>query len=155
MYAVETQKIPQKRVCAVLHVGPYDEVGPTFSKVVSLAAEHELWSDDDAMVGVHYDDPNIVDRDKLRCHAGVVVDVDAILPEGTEEVTLPGGVYAILHYQGPYTAINVAYDYLFGEWLPNSNYEPADAPCYERYMNDPEVVAAADLRTDILLPLKA
>ena len=59
----------------------------------------------------------------------------------------------MLKYKGPYDGIKVGYDHLFGNWLPKSGREPAEAPCYELYLNSPTDVAREDLLTEIYLPL--
>lgn len=46
------------------------------------------------------------------------------------------------------------YTWLFGTWLPESGEEAADAPCIEKYLNDPHTVPAAEWRREIWLPLR-
>lgn len=154
MFDVEIGPIPSRRLAALFHRGPYTEVGTCFEKLSAIATSRELWAQVHDMAAVHYDDPNVVAAADLRCHAGILLPDNMTLPEGLEEVPLTGGDHAILHYKGPYTAIKVAYDFLFGNWLPKSGHEPADAPCYELYLNNPADVAADELLTDILLPLR-
>ena len=55
---------------------------------------------------------------------------------------------------GPYAELDRAYTWLFGDWLPESGEEAADAPAVEEYLNDPRTVSPAELRTDIWLPLR-
>jgi AraC family transcriptional regulator len=50
--------------------------------------------------------------------------------------------------------MKAAYDWLYGEWLPQSGREPADAPAFEEYLNDPRSTPAPELRTNIYLPLR-
>ena len=105
------------------------------------------------MIGVHYDDPNVVAEAELRAHAGLWLSDGASIPDTLDTVTLPAGHCAVLHYKGPYTAIKVAYDYLYGDWLPKSGQEPADTPPYELYLNSPADTPESELLTDIYLPL--
>jgi AraC family transcriptional regulator len=60
----------------------------------------------------------------------------------------------VVTYKGPYSGLEAAYTALFGNWLPESGEEPADAPCYELYLNSPMDTAPEDLITEICLPLK-
>ena len=153
MYEVATDIAPNRRLAALLHKGPYTEVGHCFERLVTMATSLDLWPQVQGMAGVHYDDPNIVESADLRCHAGLIIAGETEIPDGLEEIKLAAGNHAVLHYKGPYTAIKVAYDYLFGQWLPGSGHEPADAPCYELYLNSPTDTAPDDLKTDIYLPL--
>ena len=69
-------------------------------------------------------------------------------------VRLAGGPYAVLRHTGPYAAMKAAYDWLYGDWLPRSGREPADAPVVEHYRNNPRDTPPAALVTDICLPLR-
>ena len=155
MFQVETRTLPERRLAALHHTGPYEGTGACFEELDRLATEHDLWPQVQGMVEVHYDDPATAPAAQLRAHAGLVDAGGLVVPEGLEAVALAGGEHAVLTYKGPYASIKVAYDYLFGKWLPGSGREPADAPCYEVYLNDPVEVAEEDLLTEICLPLKA
>lgn len=155
MFAVDLDKVPKRRLGAILHQGAYTGIGQCFEKLQATATAKNLWPRVRGMIAVHYDDPNVVDEKELRCHAGLLIDDEQSLPEGLEEVSLPAGECAILHYKGPYTAIKVAYDYLYGDWLPKSGREPADSPPYEVYINDPADTEESELLTDIVVPLAA
>jgi AraC family transcriptional regulator len=155
MFEVKTDTMPERRLAALLHTGPYEELGKSYEQLIQTATAENLWSRTAGMVGVHYSDPNVVSKSELRAHAGLVItDLDPV-PEGLEDVTLPAGPCAVLHYKGPYTAIKVAYDYLYGDWLPKSGKEPADLPPYEIYLNDPAETEESELLTNIVVPLQA
>ncbi len=113
-----------------------------------------LWYEARGMVGVYYDDPSSVKPADLRSHAGVAVGNALPLPEGLEDVRLPGGKTAVLRFKGHYSGLPAAYDYLYGVWLPQSGEEAADSPSYEFYVNSPMDTVAEDLLTDISVPLK-
>jgi AraC family transcriptional regulator len=50
-----------------------------------------------------------------------VADLENI-PAGMESFTLPGGLYAVFHYQGSSADIGI-FQYIFGVWLPASSYQ--------------------------------
>lgn len=155
MFEVEIKHAPARHIAALMHTGPYTEVGSCFEKLAGIASEAELWPKVKDMVGIHYDDPNVVSEADLRCHAGLSVPSDLPVPAELERVDLQRGTYAILHYEGPYTGIKIAYDFLFGKWLPESDHIPSDAPCYELYLNSQENTQPEELLTDIYLPIVA
>ena len=155
MFTVDLDKVPQRRLGALMHRGAYTGIGQCFEQLVATASAKNLWPRVQGTVAVHYDDPNIVDEKELRCHAGLVITDDKPLPAELEEISLPAGECAVLHYKGPYTAIKVAYDYLYGDWLPKSGREPADLPPYEVYLNNPKDTQESELLTDIVVPLAA
>ena len=75
------------------------------------------------------------------------------IPEGMHTFTLVGGLYAVFHYKGLSTDPSI-FRYIFGEWLPNSNYALDQRPHFEvlgaKYKNnDPES------EEEIWIPIKA
>lgn len=153
MYPVEIRTEPPRRLAALLHKGAYHEIGRTFEQFAALCETRSLWPQMGAVVAVSLDNPEVVPEADLRSYAGSEFRGDAV-PEPLKEVKLQGGKTAVLTYKGPYSGIASAYQSLFGTWLPNSGDEPADAPCYEVYLNSPRETAPDDLLTEICLPLK-
>ncbi|HSD06603.1 GyrI-like domain-containing protein [Flavobacterium sp.] len=58
-----------------------------------------------------------------------VSNFDNIPPE-MEAFTLKSGLYAVFNYKGLNTDDSI-YRYIFGEWIPNSNYELDNRPHFE------------------------
>ena len=67
---------------------------------------------------------------------------------------IPGGEYAVATHRGPYEGLGDTYAFLMGEWLPAHDHEPAQAPCFEVYWNNPQQTRPADLLTEIYVPLR-
>jgi AraC family transcriptional regulator len=70
-----------------------------------------------------------------------VSDFDTI-PENMEAHTLMGGLYAVFIYKGDSNNFHSTFQYIFGTWLPNSDYVLDDRPQFEimgeKYkLNDP------------------
>jgi AraC family transcriptional regulator len=76
------------------------------------------------------------------------------LPDGLEEMSVTKGDVAVLVFKGSYSGLKTAYNYLYGEWLPNSGREMRDEPSYEVYLNSPIDTAPEELLTQICVPLK-
>ncbi|WP_340817828.1 GyrI-like domain-containing protein [Methanolobus sp. WCC4] len=55
--------------------------------------------------------------------AAVEVSSHDVIPDGMEAYTLQGGKYAVFIHKGPASAFPKTMQYIFGEWLPNSEYE--------------------------------
>ncbi|WP_095590271.1 AraC family transcriptional regulator [Actibacterium ureilyticum] len=154
MYNVEITDQAARRLAALPHTGPYIEIGRAFESLGALCAARGLWPQVTGMAGVYYDDPDATPATDLRSHAGVIIGPDTVLEDPLVEVVLPAGPGAVLHFKGPYAGLKAAYDYLFGDWLPKSGRDPADAACYELYLNSPMDTAPEDLLTDICMPLR-
>lgn len=76
------------------------------------------------------------------------------LPDGMETLTLPAGLYAVFLYKGPASEGAPAFQYIFGEWLPTSDFLIDDRPHFEllgeKYSNNDR-----DSEEEIWIPVKA
>lgn len=154
MFNVEIETMPNARLGAVAHQGPYLEVGRAFEQVTMIAGSRNLWPHARGMMGLYYDDPNAVAAAELKSHAGLMLSDEAEMPDSLEEITVPGGKIARLRFTGPYAGLKAAYDYLYGVWLPESGEEPRDGPAMEIYLNSPADTAPEELVTDICMPIQ-
>lgn len=80
-----------------------------------------------------------------------VADFDTI-PDGMESFVLPGGLYAVFHYKGSSTDTKI-FQYIFGAWLPNSNYLLDNRPHFE-ILGDKYKNADPNSEEDIWIPIK-
>lgn len=55
--------------------------------------------------------------------AAVEVDTFNAIPDGMESYLLTGGLYAVFIHKGPPSAFQKTFEYIFQQWLPNSNYQ--------------------------------
>jgi AraC family transcriptional regulator len=73
-------------------------------------------------------------------------------PPGFETLTLPGGLYAVFHYKGSSNDASI-FQYIFGTWLPNSDYALDNRPHFEilgeKYRNNDPTS-----EEDIYIPIK-
>lgn len=154
MYPIETRQETDRKVVGLEHRGNFMTVDKTFEKVAAIAAARDIWKDVTGMIGIFYNSPGTVPEEDLRAHAGMILrDPDGETPDGLDAVMLPAGRVAVLQYKGPYAGLHVAYQHLYGEWLPNSGEELRDLPPFEIYLNTPRDVAPEDLLTDVCVPL--
>ena len=125
-----------------------------WKKLWSVVKSQKLFTAGIEHIGVSYDDPNITEADKIRYDACLVVHKEA-RPEGEVGIkTLNGGKFAMFHYTGSYKNLSYVYNYVFNEWLLNSEYELRDEPVREKYRNNPQRTEESKLKTEIYLPIK-
>lgn len=154
MYDMEIKDFDRRRVASIPHKGPYINIGQTFDKMFGALGGRPLDWSKTFMIGIYYDDPSSVPENELRSAAGVIVNDDFDMGDDLEETHIEQGRCAVLHYKGPYTDMQKAYNWLFGTWLVSSGEEAGNEPCFEVYLNNPREVSPQDLLTDIYLPLK-
>jgi AraC family transcriptional regulator len=154
---VTIRALPQQHGFAVAHTGSYMSIDQAFSRLGAWVAQHGLIAPGAKMLGIFYDDPDSTPEDRLRSKACFIPADGArrVEPEPPiERIAVPGGEYAVLLHTGPYAELKSAYQWLYGEWLPHSGREAADAPPFEVYLNTPAEVPPQALRTEIHVPLR-
>jgi AraC family transcriptional regulator len=85
--------------------------------------------------------------------AAIEVTDFEVVPEGMETFLLEGGLYAVFIHKGAASTGPKTFQYIFGIWLPQSDYELDDRPHYEilgeKYKNDDP-----DSEEEILIPIR-
>ncbi|GJM18701.1 MAG: AraC family transcriptional regulator [Phycisphaeraceae bacterium] len=155
MAEVKVETVPARRLAAVRHTGPYHEIGPAFARVFSWAGPRGVLGPTTEAIGIYHDDHMQTQPEDLRADACVTAppgfggDADA----GVRMVEIPACVCAIGLFKGPHARFAEVYQWFFGTWLPASGHEPADGPCFELYLNNPQQVAPEDCLTAIHIPV--
>lgn len=70
------------------------------------------------------------DEPFVKCATVEVSDFNSI-PEGMEPFTLPGGLYAVFLHKGSSADAPKTFGYIFGTWLPASEYVADQRPHFE------------------------
>jgi AraC family transcriptional regulator len=149
----EIRKMERMHVAYVRHVGPYDEVGQTWGKLMGWAGRKGLLGPGAICLGISHDDPEITEPGKLRYDAAITVP-ESTAGEGdigTQDVE--GGEYVVATHKGPYSGLGAVYSQLCGEWLPASGRELRNAPPIEIYRKMGMNTPAEEQITEVCLPL--
>lgn len=105
------------------------EIGVLWQSLEELESALAAISESDARFGVSYGgDP---DTGEFEYVAGVRVDPDADVPEGTTAVDVPAATY--LRVETTLETIDETMGAINQEWLPGSGYDLAMGPDVERY----------------------
>jgi AraC family transcriptional regulator len=154
MYEVTIKNIPAMHALTKAHTGAYLEIGRAFDQLFGWLGAHNAIRPGTRMIALYYDDPAAVPEEQLRSRAGVILPPDFSIESPFDPVNIAGGAYAVLRHKGPYSELARAYQWLYGQWLPQSGREAAHEPAFEEYLNTPRDTAPPDLLTDIYLPLR-
>ena len=136
--------------------GPYQSLdyGKAWETLWKQIKDQKLFTKGIQSIGLPFDDPKVTDDNKIRYDACLVIHKDA-RPSGEVGVKkLKGGKFVMFLYQGSYSNFEQVYDYMFNDWLMETNFELRDAPCRERYISHPDRVAEDKLKTEFYIPIK-
>lgn len=151
---VEMKDLPELRVAAVRHIGPYNRISEAFQRLGEIAGRAGLIRHPGTeMLALYHDDPDATPADQLRSDAALTVPNDAVLPSGVTEIRIAAGRYACMVHVGPYTGLGDAWERFMGTWLPESGHRLASGPSFEIYRNTPMDTPPEKLRTEMYLPI--
>jgi AraC family transcriptional regulator len=86
--------------------------------------------------GISHDDPNVVEAQRCRYDAGCEAPLVLTAPGNSHMITIPGGKYAALHFEGTIGEIEEAWTCMLRGWLPCSGLQLDDRPMFEYYPQD-------------------
>jgi AraC family transcriptional regulator len=150
---VTIEDMPELRVAAVHHVGPYNRISEAFERLGALGGPAGLFQEKAMMLAIFHEDPETTPASQLQSDAGITVSRGVRLPDGFVEKRLPAGRYARTTHHGPYATLGDTWSRLMGEWLPRSGERVGEGSSYEVYRNTPADASPEELRTDLYLPL--
>lgn len=90
-----------------------------------------------SIIGIPMDNPGITSPDKCRYFAATAVDKSFIPSGEIGKMKIEGGLYAVARFNGPSSGLPGFFAGLYGEWLPDSGYEPADTFTFWIYTEKP------------------
>ncbi len=155
---VEVKELPDLHVAYVRHVGPYQGDSELFErlfqKLFKWAGPRGLLRfPQTKLLSIYHDTPGITDPDKLRLDVCISVPEDTQVEGEIGKTVIPAGRYAMARFEISPDRYGDAWNAVFGGWLPESGYQPADGPCFELYLNDPKQHPEGKHIFDICVPV--
>lgn len=154
---IAIKEFPPLNVAYVRHVGSYLDTGAAWDKLGRWAYERGITPPSQHFIGVSLDDAGLVDEYACRYDACVTLPEDWTPDSADPQVqfkSLSGGMYAVYPFYDTIDKFVLAYQNVFGLWLPNSGYEADDRPCLEFCLNDPARDPEGKCRVDLYVPIK-
>lgn len=159
MPLVKIRELPAIPLAYVRHIGPF--IGDPalyrrlFEKLVSWARPLNLVHfPDTKIIAVYHGNLGLADENRHRISLGIQVPVDTRADGEIGRMTLPGGRYAIAHFELPLDEMLYAWLSVFRDWLPQSGYQPDDGPIHELYNTFFHAHSENKLAFDIRIPVK-
>lgn len=106
------------------------------------------------ILSLYHDHPDITEDMKFRTSLCITVPPNTQVEGEIGKLVIPGGKYAVGHFIISADAFKSAWDFLWGEWLSESGYQPDDRPCFEVYLNHPDEHPEHKSIVEIYVPVK-
>lgn len=154
--SVEVKSLPGMTVAYVRHIGPYQGNANLFGNLWNRLF---TWAGPRGLIGgkdfrsliVYHDDPNVTIEDKLRISVCITVAPDTKVDGEIGKMELEPATYVIARFEVTEKEFQLAWDWVYGQWLPASGYQPDDKPCLEMYPEEPR---EGIFVVDICVPVK-
>lgn len=157
-YSVELKVIPSMEVVYVRHTGSYKKNSKLFENLF-----HKLynWADKKKLIDTKetkwltlcHDIPDITDENKLRVSVCMTIKDKVQVDGEIGKMQIPGGKYAVGHFELNEDQYQEAWNAMFSEWLPCSGYQPDDSLAFELYLNS-DLDDSNKRKVDIYIPVK-
>lgn len=154
---INIKEIPDLDVAFFRRTGSYFEPQDHWEKLFQWASNNGLFPPHQSFIGISLDNPDLVESSKCRHDACVTI------PEGFEIENhsdinfrkIDGGKFVVYTFYDNLEKLNLAYHYLYSEWLPNSEFD-ADFNRYnlEFTLNNPIEDPHGKLKVDLYVPIK-
>lgn len=154
-FKVEVKELPELLVAYVRHIGPFGQIPQAFDRLMRWAGPRGLVRfPDTKILAVYHDSPDITETDKLRSDACITVTEGTRVEGEVGLLRIPGGKFAVGHFEIAPDRFGDAWNALMGEWLPSSGWQPDDRMCYEVYLNEPRQHPQGKFIVDICEPVR-
>ena len=156
---VEVRDVPEMHIAYLRHIGPYagnaELFRGLFEKLMRWAGPRGLLRfPETRIMSIYHDDPKITDEDKLRTDCCITVPEDTEVDGEIGKAVMPAGLTAMARFELTSDEYPQAWNFVFGQWLPQSGYQPDDRPCYELYHNNPDEHPQGKCIVSICVPVK-
>lgn len=140
---IEIKYIPKTTVVYLRNIGPFKENTDVFkimfNKLFQWAGARGLLNHRDFHAAiVHHDDIHVVNKNKLRTSVCLTIPDHIKVNEEVGKMVIAPGKYVVAKFALQSTEFIKAWDWLIGNWFPNSGYQPGDGACFELYTDEPQ-----------------
>ncbi|PLR92032.1 AraC family transcriptional regulator [Bacillus sp. T33-2] len=151
------KELPETEVAFIRRIGSYYEPQEHWGNLINWAINNGLFPPDQSYIGISLDNPDLVESKDCRHDACVTIPsgFDKENHSDMQFKTLDGGQYALYPFYDTPEKLNLAYEYMYGEWIPASEYEADyDRNNLEVNMNNPSEDPEGKCKVDLFVPVK-
>jgi AraC family transcriptional regulator len=153
---IHVREMPHYLVAYVANMEGYNlqKICASWNKIIRWGTTKKLIDSQTLMIGVSFDDPFITPQDRCRYYACITVPEKPPPNDKVGWMEISAGKYAVCRIECFAEEIAPVYHALYGEWLPESGFLPANMPSYEIYYQMPETHPEHKYVFDICLPVE-
>lgn len=156
----EIKTLPQYHVVYVEYKGDFENNPEIYDiqleKLLSWAVPAGLWDfpDKTKLIVIYPDDPYSTPKSEQRMLMAITVPQNVSIPSKIEEMTIPGGKYAVGNFIISSEEFSHSWEYMYSDFIPGSGYVPADGLSFEKKMNDSDTHPEKKHIVEICIPVE-
>lgn len=140
---VEVKVLPKMTLAYVRNIGAYDGNSKVFQdmrdKLFTWAGARGLIGGEDfRFLVIYHDNPDVTVGENHRMSMCIGVPPETKVEGEVGKMEIEEANYAVTRFELTGLEFPKAWQWVYGQWLPNSGYQPADAPCFEQYLEEPK-----------------
>ncbi|ANP81664.1 AraC family transcriptional regulator [Bacillus sp. B25(2016b)] len=154
---VVIKKLPPLEVAYIRRTGSYFEPQDHWGKLLNWSIENKLYPPEQSFIGISLDNPELVASHKCRHDACVTIpeNFDKEKHHDVQFKRLDGGTYGLYQFYDEPHKLSEAYQYMYAEWLPNSEYDADyDRDNLECCLNNVAEDLDGKLKVNLFVPIK-
>lgn len=156
---IDTETV-EMRVIYVRYTGSYQGLAAAFPGMMErlytfTISQNLLHPGMTKILTVYHDNLEMTDEAQLRTSLCMTIPETAIIQENNDIGCMSiSGRYAVGHFELAQNEYAAAWQYMYGDWLPDSGCQPRDALPFEVYVSDPTTNPGGKQFVDIYLPIE-
>lgn len=147
--------LPPTPILRLDHRGPYENISSKFDQLWAWIEQNNIPAT--RSIGIYYDNPDFVPAGQLRSAACAELPLGYQLTVGGcpgRVDQIAGGEYAMVKHTGPYESLERVWSQFTAELEGGMGKRIKERdPAFEVYVSDPEVTPAAELITELYMPI--
>ena len=149
---IEIKEMPEIRVAYIRYLGPYNQIGRAYEKLMKWAGPRGLIRPGAKTITVYQDDPAVTAIEKVRQDACITLTDDVEVGGEIGKAVIPGGKYAVGRFQVDPKGFEKAWNTMC-LWLADNGWQYNGSP-YELYHNSLEEMVHERFDVEICIPVK-
>jgi AraC family transcriptional regulator len=154
-FPVRLIDIPERQIAYVRVTNAFqmERVLTALRTLIEWAKSQDIFSDG-ILFGMSIDDPHVTPKHLYRYEVCLATSSPFERTEGISKLKMPALRYAATRISGDIRTVTTATDYLFRDWLINSDYEPEHAPGLEVFLDKDKAIDWSHFELDLCIPVR-
>ncbi|MGV8930772.1 MAG: AraC family transcriptional regulator [Luteimonas sp.] len=152
---VDVVSVEPFEVVALRNRGDYADLDQAYGKLFAWATDAGIVDSLCGLYGIPVDDHRDTPSRDMQFDCALAFSTRMPPPSPMRILTVGGGSYARVRHVGSFMQLEDVTDALLVDWLPASGHALRDVPIHYAYLDDPDEVPEAMLRTDIFVPVRS